>query len=119
MTSRTTIEFKYPGDIWAIVAPWATEHGYRLKSSTSTGRLYQKGIGFLVAPMMLGVEQSGETVKIEAWIRMNLFTRAMALFILPAEMSIASGGFRASLPRNMARGAVNKLLAELRQAPIP
>ena len=119
MASRTQIEFKAENDVWPVVTSWASKHGYRPKRSTSSGRVYQKGIGFLVAPMMLSVEQSEGTTMIEAWIRMNLFTRAMALFILPAEMKIESGGFRAVVPRTMARNAVNKLLADLGQPLIP
>jgi hypothetical protein len=41
-----------------------------------------------------------------------------ALFLIPAEMGIESGGIKGALPRSMARNSVNKLLAQLDQPPI-
>ena len=123
MSSRTRIEFQTEMDVWSIVSEWASRHGYTARKSSSIGRLYQKGIGFLVAPMMLSLEQhqgqQGEVMVLEAWVRMNLFIRAMSLFILPAEMAIESGGFRAVVPRAMARSMVNQLLGQLAQPQIP
>lgn len=118
MTSRTQLQFSFHGDLWSVMGPWSREQGYRLKRSTSSGRLYQKGRGFMVAPMMLSVEQVGDNVKMEAWITTNLFVRLMVLFILPQEMRIESGGFRMVIPRMMARDALNKLLPQLNQAKI-
>lgn len=119
MAKRTALDFSFAGDLWGIVEPWARENGYQQKQGDTSGRLYQKGTGFLVAPMMLQVRQDGGQVHLEAWIRCNLFVRIMALFMLPAEMGIESGGFRAVLPRNIARTAVNKLLPQLGQPAIP
>jgi hypothetical protein len=115
MTKRTVLGFSYSGDLWATVEPWARENGYRQQQGDASRRLYQKGVGFLVAPMMLEVRQDGSQVHLEAWVRCNLFVRLMSLFMLPAEMGIESGGFWAVLPRNIARSAVNKLLPQLGQ----
>jgi len=119
MNSRTTVSFHHDGDIWPVVDKWAGENGYRRKEPDSTGRTYQKGIGFLVAPMMLKVSMHNQETMIEAWIRTNVIVRLMALFIVPAEMGIESGGFRLVAPRSIARKAVNKLLAQLGQPLIP
>ena len=56
---------------------------------------------------------------ISAYLHIPLFTRIMALFMLPQEMHVRSGGFRAVIPRNMARKAVNELLAQVGAPPIP
>ena len=119
MTKRTTIQFDTNGDIWPVVERWASDNGYRPKQSNGHERLYQKGTGFLVAPMMLKVRHAGQETNVEAWISTNIVSRAMSLFILPAEMGIASGGFKAVVPRSMARKAVNTLLAQLGQPAIP
>jgi hypothetical protein len=119
MAKRTRIEFTHPGDLWSIVDPWAVANGYRVVQPGGSARLYQKGYGVLVAPMMLSVQMTGERAAIEAWVRMNLLARAGALFLLPAEMSVESGGFRAVLPRRTARTTVNKLLASLGLPAIP
>jgi hypothetical protein len=119
MTKRTVLDFPFAGDLWTIVDPWAKENGYNQQSGDAAKRLYQKGTGLLVAPMMLEVGQKDGQVHLEAWIRCNLFVRIMSFFMLPAEMGIESGGFRAVLPRNIARGAVNKLLPQLGQPVIP
>ena len=43
----------------------------------------------------------------------------LSLFMLPAEMHIRSGGFRAVLPRKIAREAVNDLLRQVGAQQIP
>ena len=119
MDRRTIIEFAGASDIWPVVDKWAGENGYRLKESGDAERLYQKGVGFLVAPMMLKIRRQDQSIHLEAWVRAYFFVRLMSLFILPAEMGIKSGGLRGVWPRTMAREAVNKLLAQLGQPPIP
>ena len=68
--------------------------------------------------MMLKINYNGKDIQLEAWARANLFVRAMAFFIVPAEMNIGSGGVRMALPRKMARKAVNDLLSRLEQEAI-
>jgi hypothetical protein len=118
MSRRTTLRFSRTGDVWAVVERWAKENGYQQKQSAGNERLYQKGVGFLVAPMMLKVNQENHVTSMQAWIRANIFVRLGSLFILPAEMGIESGGLRGALPRSIARKAVNALLAQLGQPPI-
>jgi hypothetical protein len=105
--------------IWPKVESWAGKAGYSLKQSSDRSRLYQRGVGFWVAPMMLEAGQEGDRAHIEAWIRATPFVRVMSLFMLPREMGVESGGFKGRLPRNMARGTVNELLSSLGQPPIP
>lgn len=118
MEKRTHIKFDHESDIWHIVQKWALENRYKERESFTNGKLYQKGTGFLVAPMMLKIEQIGSSVSLEAWVRANIFVRAMSLFILPSEMEIGPGGFRGAAPRSIARKAVNKLLVLLGQREI-
>jgi hypothetical protein len=59
------------------------------------------------------------TMQMQAWLPINLFARIAALFMLPAEMHIRSGGFRAVLPRKIARNAVNELLQQVGAQLIP
>jgi hypothetical protein len=121
-TSRTTRRFQSAGSPWATIDPWAKKSSYALQPEAGNAehhRVYQKGHGLLVAPMMLDVTVDGGAVTLQAWVRMNLFVRLMSLFILPAEMGVHSGGFRAVLPRKIARTAVNELLTALGQPPIP
>ena len=119
MSKRTILRFSYAGDVWTVTEKWADENRYRQKESVGQERLYQKGTGFLVSPMMLKVRSENQEISVEAWIRANIFVRIFSLFILPAEMGIESGDFRAMLRRKIARKAVNVLLAQLGQPPIP
>ena len=119
MNSRTIVDFPRPANFKAIFDDWAAENGYRPRPSSPNERLFQKGIGFLVAPMMLKVVENGEQITLEAWVRCNLFIRASSLFLLPAEMSIESGELRGMAPRKIARKAVNKLLEKLQIPLIP
>ncbi len=119
MEKRASLSFTIKTDVWSTVDDWAVKHGYKIRSQSGTERLYQKGIGFWVAPMMLEIKVQDEQVQLEAWIRINLFMRLMSFFILPSEITIESGGVRAALPRRMARKAVNELLLRLNQPEIP
>jgi len=119
MTKRTQVSFQTNGDIWPLVDGWASANGFNRKAPTGSERLYQKGTGMLVAPMMLSIRQEGAVTKLEAWVRCNLFMRISSFFILPQEIGIESGGFKAVLPRKIARAAVNGLLHQLGVALIP
>jgi hypothetical protein len=119
MQTRTEIRFNTHAAQWNIIEHWAADESYKLQNSSATERLYQKGSGFLVAPMMLHIRQDGGQTVMQAWISANMFVRAFALFLLPAEMGIESGGFKAMLPRKIARTAVNKLMANLQLPAIP
>jgi hypothetical protein len=118
-TTRTRREFEAGEPIWPRVDAWARDARFRMKESAGDTRTYQRGHGFWTAPMMVEVGQTGDRAHVEAWIRAGMFARASSLFILPREMGIASGGFKGKVPRNVARRAVNELLASLQQPPIP
>jgi hypothetical protein len=119
MSDKTTVLFNHTGDIWPVVEGWARETGFNLKETSPKERLYQKGIGFLVAPMLLRASCNGEQCTLEAWVRVNVLVRLMALFLVPSEMGIEPGGFKLVAPRSIARGAINKLLVQLGQPEIP
>jgi len=117
MNPRTHITVPARHDFSTILDAWAVEHQYLLQREETTPegpvRLYQKGTGFLVAPMMLRVLAAGDEIRMEAWVSAGFYVRMMSLFILPAEMTIESGGFKGTIPRKMARKAVNDLLGRL------
>ena len=107
------------GDPWHVIHKWASSHGFRHTDGTGQTRTFQKGIGFWVGPMMLVARSEGDQIAFQAWVRGNLIVRMFTLFMLPAEMQIKSGGFRAVLPRKVARDALNELIVQLGGAPIP
>ena len=111
--SRTTIRLN--NNTLQIVEGWANTNNFKLKLAAGNEKTYQRGVGFLVGPTMLRIKPENHELVLEVWIRMNLFTRLMSLFILPAEIGIESGGLKAVLPRSMARNLFNQLLAHLRQ----
>jgi len=119
MTKRTQVSFQVNADIWPLVDGWASANGYTRRAPTGSERLYQKGTGMMVAPMMLSIRQDNNVFTLEAWVRCNLFMRLMSFFILPPEIGIESGGFKAVLPRKIARDAVNGLLHQLGVPLIP
>jgi hypothetical protein len=111
-------DFTSSADIWRIVEPWAERSKYDLKRSSESTRLYQRGHGVILAPMMLEISHTEDKVHIEAWVRAGFLQRLLALFLVPSEMGIESGGIRLVLPRTTARTAVNELLGQLQQPPI-
>jgi hypothetical protein len=116
---RTTVKIELRYDPWETINNWGKASGFLPMTDVGTSRLYQKGTGFWVAPMMLAAQVDGNVLTLQAWIRGTFIARLFSLFILPAEMHIRSGGLKAVLPRNMARGEVNKLILALGGPPIP
>jgi hypothetical protein len=119
MNTRTSISFRPDFDIWPVVDRWAALNNFKVTQAVGFERVYQKGRGFLVAPMMVAIRQTGAGVGLDAWVRFSFFVRLMSFFILPPEMGIQSGGWKGVVPRSLARTAVNELLMQLRQLPIP
>jgi len=107
--------FPLAGDPWPTIGAWAQRHKfYPREPQTGDTKLFQKGTGLLTAPMRAQFTIAGGQMQVQAWLPISLFVRVTTFFILPAEMPINSGGFRASLPRSIARKAINELLGELR-----
>jgi hypothetical protein len=120
MAARTIRDFQVGVDIAPLVDAWARANHYGSRGILPDGtRSYQRGNGFLTGAMPFTINQSGPSVHLEAWIHATLVARILGLFLIPSDMGIESGGVRGLLPRSMARDAVNKLLAQLDQLPIP
>jgi hypothetical protein len=119
MAARTIRDFQVGGDITQFVDAWAKDNHYGFRGVSPDGtRNYQRGNGLLTGAMPLSIRQNGPQVHIEAWIHANLYARICALFLIPSDMSIDSGGVRGIIPRSIARDSVNKLLVQLGQPPI-
>jgi len=119
MASRTVRDFQVGFDVSTIVDSWANANHYGFRGVAPDGtRNYQRGNGILTGAMPLTIQQSGQHVHLEAWFHANTVARISALFLIPTDMGIESGGVRGALPRSMARQSVNALLAQLGQPPI-
>ena len=119
MAARTLRDFQVGFDVTPAVDAWAQANHYGFRGVSPDGtRNYQRGNGLLTGAMPLTVRQNGPAVHLEAWIHANLVARICALFLIPTDMGIESGGVRGILPRSMARDSVNKLLAQLGQESI-
>jgi hypothetical protein len=117
---RSVVTFTAQGDPWPTIATWAKKHGFHPRDpQTGAVKLFQRGSGLFTAPVRAQFTQRGETIELQAWLHIMLLARIMALFLLPAEMNIRSGGFRAVIPRNIARKAVNDLLGQVGAELIP
>lgn len=66
MNKRTIVDIESLPEVWSQLDAWAQEYGYKLMEFDDYGRLYQKGTGFLVAPMMLSVRKDGARIRLEA-----------------------------------------------------
>ncbi len=118
---RTVVVYSAASDPWPAIATWAKKHGFNPREpQTGQVKLFQKGSGFWTAAMRAQFSYDGVgTMQMQAWLPISIFARIAALFMLPAEMHIRSGGFRAVLPRKIARNAVNDLLQQVGAPPIP
>lgn len=119
MAARTVRDFQVGFDIAPMVDAWAGSNHYGFRGVSPDGtRNYQRGNGILTGAMPLSVRQMGAGVHLEAWIHSTLLARISALFLIPTDMGIESGGIKGILPRSMARDSVNKLLSQFGQPPI-
>ncbi len=118
MANRTIKDFKIPTNFKKEFDEWSNQEGFKLKKTEGNIKTYQKGIGFLVAPMMLEVKEEGENIHMEMWIRVGFIMRIFALFLVPSEMEIQSGGFRLMAPRKIARTSLNKLFEKIGETEI-
>jgi hypothetical protein len=118
---RSVVTYTVAGDPWPVIAQWAQKHGFNPREpQTGNVKMFQKGSGFWTAAMRAQFSYDGAgTMQMQAWLPINLFARIAALFMLPAEMHIRSGGFRAVLPRKLARNAINDLLTQVGAPLIP
>ncbi len=118
---RTVITYRVEGDPWPVIATWAQKHGFHPRDpQTGNTKLFQKGSGFWTAAMrtQFSYDRGGRTMQLQAWLPISIFARIGALFLLPKEIHIRSGGFKAAWPRKIARTAVNELLAQVGADPI-
>lgn len=115
---RAIREFPAGREMWKKVDAWAAAQGYRVVEESGDHRLYRKGAGFLTGARLVDIRKSGRQVHLEAWVAGNLPARIFSLFILPAEITIESGGAKAVVPRKQGRGEVNALLEQFQQEPI-
>jgi len=117
---RSVVTYSVSGDPWPTIAAWAKKHKFNPREpQTGSTKLFQKGSGFWTAAMRAQFTHRGDVIEMQAWLPISIFARIAALFMLPAEMHIRSGGFRAVLPRKIARDAVNDLLQQVGAQPIP
>ena len=119
MAERTVRDFQCNYDVAPYADAWANATHFGLRSVDPDGtRNYQRGEGILTGMMLVTVRQQGPYVHFETWIHARLIARIGALFLIPTDMSVESGGMRGVVPRKMCREAANKLLAQLGQPPI-
>jgi hypothetical protein len=119
MAARTVRDFQVGFDVAPLVDAWAQANHYGFRGVSPDGtRNYQRGNGLVTGSMPFTIRQYGPSVHLEAWIHATLAARICALFLIPSDMSIESGGVRGVIPRSMARDSVNRLLGQLGQPPI-
>jgi hypothetical protein len=117
---RTQVTWPVAGDPWPVIATWAQRKGFNPRDpQTGNVKMFQKGSGLLTAAMRAQFTLNGTQMEMQAWLPISIIARIFALFMLPAEMHIRSGGFRAVLPRKIAREAINELLAQVGATPVP
>ena len=112
---RGVRDFQANGEVWSAVDDWAGAQGYKVAENSEGRRTYKKGSGFFAGARAVEIESEAKQVHLEAWAIGNMPARILSLGILPAEVTIESGGPQAVLPRKMGRDEVNQLLAAFGQ----
>lgn len=105
------VEFSSDQDVYALADAWAKSNGYVLKRSAGAHRVYQKGSGFLTAPMFLEVDRAGEKYSLKSYVRISGF-------IIKGDVGLGGDGFLAKVPRSMGKKAQNSLFESLGLPPL-
>lgn len=116
---RSVVTFAVKGNPWERIGTWAKRHRFMPRSEAGDTKLFQKGNGLWMSPMRAQFTFKDGKVELQAWVHNLLLSRLLTLFLLPMEMNVSSGGFRAMVPRSVARNAINELLREMNASPIP
>lgn len=116
---RSVVTFAVKGDPWERITAWAKRHRFHPRSDSENTKLFQKGNGLWTSPMRAQFTHTDGKVELQAWVHNLLLSRLLTLFLLPMEMNVRSGGFRAMVPRSIARNAINELLREMKATEIP
>lgn len=96
---------------------WAKEAGYRLSESDDSRRRYYKG-NLVHVPVWLDIQQTGDDVHLEAWVKSTAVPMSLWSYLMPDEMVLESGGLVGVTARLTGRKAINNLLERLSQPPI-
>ena len=114
---RTARDLPLTNETWPRIDAWAMQTGFQMTGTLPAGRVYSKGTGIFIAPIIVSVENTAYGVHLESWISLNTFFRLMWLFLIPTELPV-DNGIIGMIPRKKGRTAVNQLLASLGQPPI-
>ncbi|WP_139175113.1 hypothetical protein [Lysobacter enzymogenes] len=105
------VEFASDQDVYALAQAWAGRNGYALKRSEGDLRVYQKGNGFLTAPMFLEIDRPDGRWSFKSYVRVNGV-------VVQGDVGLSGAGFLVKVPRSMAKKAQNELYASLDLAPL-
>lgn len=114
---RSIREFGGLPDSWPRIDAWAAQHGFQMTQQLPLGRVYQKGTGIWMAPIMVSVSNTTTGMRLEGWVRISGLMRLGWLFMVPEELPLESG-LVAGMPRRQGRLAVNALLSSLGGQPL-
>jgi hypothetical protein len=117
-SSRTILDFSFNDDVYPILEKWATENSFFTHNGVEGAIECQRGGGVLMCPVLLQIKQTGNSVHLETWLKVDLLTEFTTLFNAPAQSAIDSNATLLWRERDIARLYVNKLLKELGQPPI-
>jgi hypothetical protein len=118
VAKRVVRDFEMSENPWPAVEQWAGQQGFKVREQSESQRLYQKGKGFFTGSRRVDIKVHDGQVHLEGWVHANMPARMMSLFILPANITLESGGFKGTLPRKLGRGELNPLLEALGQPAI-
>ena len=107
-----TVAFARGGDVRGLVADWARAHGFRHVRTDGTRQVYKRGRNVLTAPAFVEYDADGDRHTLKAYVQIDGL-------LVKGDIALSGGGLLVRLPRSMARGDVNRLLASLEQPPLP
>lgn len=96
------VQFDSDQDVYALAQGWAGRNGYALKRSEGGLRVYQKGTGFLTAPMFLEIDRNDGRWSFKSYVRVNGL-------VVQGDVGLSGDGFLVKVPRSMAKKAQNEL----------
>jgi len=101
--AKTSVQLKYPANIWPIVEKWAYEHNYVLETPGDSTRLYLRNDQEASAKLYILISQVDEDVQVKTWFS----------DLIRKELEIDSPSLYSALPRKEALSEIQELFTAL------
>lgn len=117
-SSKNSFDFRAPGNAHSVLEKWADQYHFNIRELEGGVLECQRGGGMMMCPIIVQMQQKGDEVHLEVFLKVDLLTQFTTLFMAPEQSAIDSSVEGLWRERALARDLVNPLLEALKQPKI-